>query len=325
MQLKSLYCRCNGRSDNPLDHFEKAKCGSAPPGSPERWPIEWLRKLIQNASADKYHAEGRITATRIIGCPRESAILDNKQIAYDPRGGNNAFHGTLLHKVLEDMEAPGEYKEVTIPPFPFGGVMLEGKCDRVASDFSVIKDWKTHAESSQGWKFKDFNEGKQDLEGAIQANIYRIGIAKSILKIEPDKYRPTLILVHGANTAHGGVPWFEWEQPILTEEQILKMRPHDDREHPGTQPFTVAELIKQHVDFAVAKESLDPKKGNATGQIDNIIANMPLVGKNMWAWRWNKAARAKQRLEFGDKCTRYCTAARECFELERRAGRNVPE
>jgi hypothetical protein len=241
------------------------------------------------------------------------AILDNKElIGADIRGGNAAFWGTLAHREMEQRARPGAYQEVTIPPFEFGGVMVEGKVDHVSGNFKIIKDWKTHNESSQGFKFGAYEKGGLDPEGAAQLNIYRIGIAKAILKTEPSEYKPKLLLVHGANVPHGKVPWFEAEQPIMSEEQVLALRPFDDEKHPQTQPFTVRELMGQLVDAN--------RRIAAGEEADGVIASIPLVGKNVWAWRWNKSTRQKERLAVGDKCTKYCAAKRACDEIALAAG-----
>lgn len=307
MKIKSLYCPCNERTDNPLDHYEREDCGAVPLGKPERVPLEWITAVLAQATSDKYHADGRLTATRILGCPRESVILDNKEIVYDVRSGNQTYHGTLLHRELERCARPGAYQEIVIPPFQLGDYFVEGRTDRVAGDFSVIKDWKSHSENSQRFKYEYFMKGERDPEGAAQLNIYRIGIAKSVLKVEPMEYRPKLVLVHGANVAFDGVPWFEAEQPVLSEEQILALRPFDDAKHPGTQPFTVRELMKQHVDATTRIKAGEP--------IDDVIKSMPMVGQNVWAWKWNKAARSHVRQAIGDKCLKYCVAAEACMGL----------
>lgn len=308
MRVKSLFCACNGRTDNPLDHFQREGCGAAAKGAIERWPLEWLLALLRQATSDKYHAGGRITATRVLGCPRETIILDNKEIeGLDVRGGNAAFWGTLAHREMEALAAPGVYQEITIPPFEFGGVMVEGKVDRVSGDFSVILDWKTHNETSQGFKFDNYAKGGLDAETAAQLNIYRIGIAKAVLKVDPVTYRPKLIAAHGANVPHGKVSWFEAEAPIMTEEALLAMRPFDDDKHPGTQRYTMKELMEQLVDANAAITRGEP--------VDSVISAMPLVGANVWAWRWNKQSRTRERLRVGDKCTKYCSAKRECDRI----------
>lgn len=323
MQIRSLYCPCNERTDNPLDHYEREDCGAVAPGRPERWPLECLLAILEGAQSDKYHSGGRLTATRILGCPRETMILDNKAIVYDVRNGGAAFFGTLMHERMARLARPGAYKEIVIPPFEFGGYQLEGKTDRVKGDFSEIKDWKGHSEQTQNFKYKRFMEGKVDHEGAAQLNIYRIGIAKSVLHIDPAEYRPRLVLVHGANVSWGSPPWFEAEQPIMSEEEILAMRPFDDDENPMTQPYTVRELMEQHIE---AQKRIDSIKASGltesakAREIDNIIADMPMVGRNVFVWKYNRKTRRREKLPCGDKCTKYCAAVRDCFALEQTKG-----
>lgn len=321
MRIRSIYCACNERSDNPLDHYETTNCGAAAPGRPERIPLEWIRSVLAAESGDTFHADGRLTATRILGCPRETAILDNKDVPFDVRRFNSIHWGTVLHAELARHAKEGDYKEVAIPPFPFGGYELQGTFDHVRADFRLLKDWKTHGENKQGWSYKDFIKGKPNREGAAQLNLYRIGIAKSVLKVEPDSYRPTLLLVHAANVAHDGVPWYEQECPIMSEEQILALRPHDDDEHPLTQPYTVAELMQQLAEFDRKRRLLTPADGNYNEAVSRLIAEMPMVGAGVWAWKWNSRARRKEKLAIGDKCTKYCAARDICMGLERAAGR----
>ena len=270
-------------------------------------PLEWITSILEAATSDKYHAGGRMTATRVLGCPRESVILDNKEIVYDVRSGNQTKHGSMLHREMERCARPGTYQEIVIPPFEFGGYMLEGRTDKVAGDFSMIKDWKGHSENSQKYKYEKFVKGASDPEGAAQLNLYRIGIAKTVLNRPPEDYRPKLILVHGANTSFDGIPWYEQECPIMSEEQILNLHSFDDDQNPGTQPFTVRDLMDQ---FATAH-----KRITAGEDVDAVINDMPLVGQNVWAWKWNKKTRSRTRVPIGDKCLKYCVAAETCMGI----------
>lgn len=319
MKIRSLYCACNERTDNPLDHYEKVDCGATPLGRPERMPLEWIRAILTNAQGDGRHTDGKMTATRVLGCPRETMIKDYHPIVYDVRSGNSTYHGTILHKALEE-NARADYRaEVEIPEFEFGGYRVSGYSDVVAANGALIKDWKGHAETSHGFKYERFKKGKLDVEGAAQINLYRIGLAKA-RGVDPGTYRPKLLLVHGANVRHGSEPWFEAEQPIMSEGQILALRPFDDEDHPGTQPYTVADLMKQHAeaDKAIKAVLANPRlvAADKTVAVDRIIAAMPLVGKNVWRWRWNKAVRRKEKQAVGDKCAKYCAAARDCAWLQ---------
>ena len=307
MKIKSLYCACNERTDNPLNHYAQSDCGAAPPGRPERLQLEQINAILADAQGDKYHAGGRLTATRILGCPRETLILDNKEIVYDVRQGLTTWHGTVKHRALKEHAIPGSYPEIRIAPFPFGEFEIEGVTDKVSADFKVIRDWKFHSQTSQGFKYERFRKGTTDPEGAAQLNIYRIGIAKSILKVAPEEYRPRLVLVHGAEVKYGEVGSFEAEQPLMSEAEVLALRPFDDEREPGTQPHTVKAIMQMLADATTAIR--------AGVDVDQVIREVPMVGRNVWVWKWNKQSKRRERLAIGDKCTKYCNAKRACFEL----------
>lgn len=307
VKIKSLYCACNERDDNPLDHHAQVDCGAAPVGSSERLPLELINAILRQAERDTYHAAGRITATRGLGCPREVLILDYIPISYDVRRGLTTWHGTIKHKAMHEAGLPGHYQEIVIPPFPFGDFTLEGATDKVKGDFSQITDWKFHSESSQGAKISRLGKGEVDWEGAAQLNIYRIGIAKTVLKVDPDIYRPRLVLVHLAETKAVGVPAFEWAAPIMTEEEILALRPHDHERFAYTQPYTVAQIL------AYLQEAVTAIKSGVAPDV--AIAQVPLVGKAMWAMQWDPKGKRWIKKEWGLKCTTYCAAKVECMRI----------
>lgn len=314
MKIETLFCPCNGRSDNPIDHYQTTDCGATEPGNPNRIPLEWIKGILEHAQGDTYHADGRLTATRILGCPLETLILDSTPVkGYDVRDGNATFWGQQFHKILERFATPGSYPEIKIDPFPFGQYEVQGRTDKVAADFTIIKDWKGHSESKQEWSYKDFVKGLPEHEESAQLNIYRIGIAKSVLKVDPDSYRPKLLTVHGAWTKKAGTPWYEREHPIMTEAQILALRPHDEVDAPFTQPHTVADIMKMLVEGRARIDAGEP--------IDKVITDLPMVGANIWAWKWNPKAKRKERQPLGLKCTDYCAAAATCLGAQRAAGR----
>ncbi len=297
----------------PLDHYEPTSNDGTCRRPP--FPVEWIRGILRRAGDDAFHAGGRITATRLLGCPRQTILCDTRSIAVDVRKMHSADSGSRLHaSMLEDAD-PGAYTEIAIPGAPLFGVKIGGRVDTVRSDLSEIRDWKFHGEKSQGFKRSRRDKGLPDRELAAQLNIYRLLIARSVLHVPDNEFRPRLTGWHLAMTgaprgrieppptprgARGWVPeeppppGMAFECPIMTEDEIARLRPFDDDNAPGTQPYTVREIVGMYVAYR------DAVAGGADPDAA-LKAHVPLVGRGVWR---------------GTMCSRYCIALEECDKVE---------
>lgn len=242
---------------------------------------------------DRFHSGGRITATRLLTCPREVAILDSIPITYDPVRGHSAYIGTLVHKDMEEGGEPGEYTEIEVPPPGCDppivcGIPMRGKIDDVSAPLDGIGDYKFHGDRSYNFKA---DRGGVSPELRAQLSIYKYAIERSV----PGANIKRLWCWHGAMTAatNGTGPWFDVEVPPMTEEEILNLRPLDDERKPGKQPYTVRDFIKMYADHAErVANGMDVRES---------IKLIPLVGRPMFG---------------GKKCTNYCSAMFQCNEME---------
>ena len=309
MEITGFRCPC--KTDRnvvlPLDHYSSGAC-TAPPG-----PMEWIASMLAGVASDD-HKGGRITATRLLRCPRQEILADEVPLAIDVRRLHSLRAGTMWHKEMARHPRADSNYEVSLGPAEVLGIPLSGRLDRVSKDWGEIEDWKTHAESSMGFKWRDARGGKLDRELAAQLNLYRILIAKSILKVDPAEYKPRLIGWHLAMVRaqpgpgepppkpgkNGKMPElpppsaFRVVLPIMSEEDIGRLRPFDSEDAPGTQPYSVSDIVAMYVAYQWARS-------NGMSREEALKRHVPLVGRGIWR---------------GTCCTRYCAALEECDKVE---------
>lgn len=281
MDIKGFKCPCSENTVPPT-HYEKGECKSPP------MPLAWIKSILETQAGD-YHKGNVITPTRLLTCPREQAILDNADggTVLDVTSMNAIHWGNVMHKELERMAHASGYAEVRIPPEGADppmicGVPIIGKVDIVSKDYKVIGDYKTHSEYAQKWVS---NSAK--IEDTVQLNFYRIGIAKSVLNVDPREYLPDLVIWHGAMaSANGPAPWIRARAKIMTEEEILAVKPKG-----ATR--TVADFIQTYQNFH--------KELKLGVPVQDAIKRMPLDGRPMMR---------------GKKCLMYCLAKGPCDQLE---------
>lgn len=279
MLIKSLYCPCNNRSDNPIDHYARGVCPNPPV------PLPLARGIVNSIQGDTVHRDLNITVTRCLTCPRQVAIEDTIPVVLDVRRHLSTYEGSVTHRDLQKNAPPGSYTEVEIPPQgqtppTFLGVQIRGTIDFVTSDLTEIHDYKKHSETAQRLKYE---RGGADRELTAQLNMYRILLEK----VTPAQIK-RLIVWHGAMVSAKGPPaWFRIEMPFMTEEEIGKLKPHGGE-------LTVQELVEEYHDF--------DERINVGGlDIESAVRQMALVGRKMWR---------------GEKCRRYCAVKEKCDEIE---------
>jgi len=311
MQITGFRCQCktDPQAILPLDHYSSGAC-PAPP-----FMAEWITTMLMGLAGDTEHCDGKITATRLLGCPRQSILSDEIPLALDVRRLHSGQAGTSWHKAIREggARADSQY-ELRLPSTELFGVEVSGRCDRVSLDWSEIEDWKTHGESSMGFKWRNAKSGRVDRELAAQLNLYRLIIARLILKVPDAEYRPRLIGWHmamvraqrgpgepppkpgykGRMPEEPPPPGFRVTLPIMSEDEIGRLRPFDDEDSPGMQPYSVRDIVKMYVDYRAARVA------GAT-LTDALRAHVPLVGRGVWR---------------GTMCTRYCAALEACNEVE---------
>ena len=284
-RIKSLYCPCEGRSFPP-DHYTSGACSNPP------MPLAAIRSILLSEEADKFHAGGRITITRLLTCPREIAIADNCDIdGVDIRTFDSRRKGSVIHADLQAHAAKG-YAELEFPqegrPAPtLLGEPVSGRVDNVSADFSIIEDYKSHSELS--YKMKGIPEGGPDNDTA-QLNIIRVLIARGVLDIPPEGYRPKLVIWHTAQTSAGRPPWIPIEHPYMSEEEIGEFKP-------CRGDYTVTQILGYYRQFR-----FDMEMGV---DLDVALRQIPLVGRG---FKFGKKP--------NQKCLVYCTMKGYCDGLE---------
>jgi len=278
MNIKSLSCPCNGRTDNPLDHYSSGAC--------TRFPglMGWICSILSEQQDDRIHRNLTITTTRLTqSCAREVVLLDTHEVeGFDWRRANSLHWGNILHADLHKHAPPGYYAEVRVPPpgkdAPIVlGLPLRGTLDCVTADLGTVIDYKSHSEKKQATTVK-YPPGP---EVVAQLSVYGMMLQRSY-----DVPMPRLIIQHGAMVSAGGVPWYEMEVQPMTEEAILALRPF------GGQ-YTVADRVAAYKQFSADIEAGVPLREAAK--------RVPLMGRTMFK---------------GSKCLKYCFAKKLCDDLE---------
>lgn len=281
LRIEGFYCPCEARVFPP-DHYTSKACTKLP------MPMPAIRSILLSEADDTFHASDRVTVTRLLGCPRETLILDNVPVIIDIRKFDSRRKGTVIHADLQK-HAIGGYAEVQFPrpgqPAPhFLGEPVSGRVDYIADDFSQIEDYKSHAESKQWTKAKPRGTPDND---AAQLNIIRILVARGVLDVDPETYRPKLIGWHTAQTARHGPPnWIPVEAPYMSEDDVAAYKPLGGS-------VTVAENLAAYRQF---------RADRAAGMsMDDALRRLPLAGRRMLR---------------GSKCSDYCSALDYCNKLE---------
>jgi len=263
-------------------------------------PLEWVVSIVEDRVGDSYHAGQRMTATRCLGCPREALLADGTDYVFDPAAANSPHWGTAIHEKISRNKS-SQYFEVRfgVPGdrLPAArlfrgemglvgteGIVLCGKIDKITLGYGGIHDYKLHSESSQRFKGRD---NKTDWTTAAQLNIYRHSLEQveeaAIGKVQE------LIAYHGAMTARRGPrPWIPEVLPLLSEEQILDIKP-------GGGVHTVREIIREYQLFFRRQHDGVPFKEN--------VKQVALVGRSMYN---------------NTKCTDYCQPGikKQCDDVE---------
>ena len=296
MPIVALVCPCTpGRL--PLDHFKNG-CKGIDGGM--KMPLAWARRIVRGRLSDRYHADGRLTTTRLLTCPRETLIQDLLPVVFDVRAANSLEWGTAIHSHLETEPEEDQYVEIrfggpgdALPParlfaglggLPEDGILICGKVDHVTLGYGEIHDYKCHGESSQRFKAS----GKLDETTAVQMNIYRKALEQVVVGATAGCFQ-RLIAYHGAMTAaRGPEPWIPQVQPMMTEEEILNTRTSGGAS-------TVREHIEDYIGFTA--------RAAAGVELRENLKLLPLRGRTMYGKK---------------KCSDYCMPGTkaECDGLE---------
>ena len=306
MKPVAYFCPCV-QGAVPLDHWSAFKCKALP------MPLGWIIGITKGMD-DPDHSGGKITATRILDCPRKVLIEDfvrpraddpNFGLVFDPRRFNSARFGSVVHADIAANTPGGAYKEVRFPlpgqepvSLDFGeGVVqtISGAVDYLAPDTICIEDYKTHSETAH--KFK-WNRKSAEPELRAQFSIYKTLVERCIEGAQVTQMR----VWHGAQTSakHPAPSWFQLEVPPLALEDIGAMRPFGALQN-------VRSIIKmlQFGLTGIAAIGAPPDSTEWYDEFNAIVGQLPMVGETMFN---------------GEKCPTYCGAAQPyCYRVAGRA------
>ena len=289
MNIVGIKCRCSTEALSP-DHYLRSECADPP------MPFPWLMAILQRNLNDKTHRDNNLTVTRILGCPRATAIDDNLPNVVDLKHFNSPTWGTAIHEFMERHTPPGTFTEIVFPregqeaPMVLG-VKLRGTLDVLSGNTVVMEDYKCTSESSM--RFRWNRKSTADPEVRAQCSLYKI-IAEKCL---PGTVIKEAVIWNGAMTSAKCVapPWFKVPVDWMTEHEIGEMRPHGAN-------YTVNELIAQHLQFQKELAEVTEPEGDARfDAVAKLIGKMPMVGRPMWN---------------GAKCENYCASKETCYGIE---------
>ncbi len=298
MKIDKLYCPCDEQT-HEIEHYTHMECPD-PPG-----PFPLLMAILDVNANDKAHTGNKLTATRLTGCPRASAIQDNVMCRYDIRHSFSTIWGTAMNELMDRHTPEGLVAQMTLPPaflfkrqFPPNGVLVGGTPDLLPADFSGVYDYKCHSGKAQYMKFTK----PAAIELSAQVSLY----AHLLKQAKPEALPVKFVAWHGAMKAAADKfpPWFPQELQFLTEDEIAALRPYGGR-------YTVAEHIGMFRRFhgkvdAINLKYREAEEGDQLNEqrqqeIEEAIREIPLVGRDVWR---------------GAKCNLYCDVKWDCDRIE---------
>jgi len=281
------------RTKVPFGYFDKdCTLHGRPAASP------WMCRAAElQVESDVRHAGLDITATRMLGCPRQTYIEVMFDYWLDPKKLELRVRGTAGHAGAEAALNPDVwYTEVSEPVRltivgNVGGYGYSMKCDALRKDLSEIVDFKFPMDFSLSRRGK---VAKGD--HTAQLNLARIGLAQQQWALDAG-YNPDKVLLTlwdhaiGKNEGAVGLPADHWD-----EEQLLAYRP-------GGAEYTVEQILAMH-SWAQQEHANTP--ANETVEVrERIASQIPLVGLPMFG---------------GQKCGQYCDVEPVCSGLRRKYG-----
>ena len=274
MPISAVLCPACGKQ--PTDHFELGPCPLSPS---ER---NWYGWTINHELADNLHADGHITPTRLLTCPRKTLLEDYTPYTLNPLWHNSTAVGTKIHEATS--RSPLRLKG------KLWGLDIEGECDnyeQLPDGTWWIDDTKSHGDNTASRILSDPN-GPSD-EYKVQFGIYAI-LFEQQTEDMGEKCVVTRLTASHFSPLYRYSEYFEFkvvEVPIMGEDWIGNVRPLGN-------PFTVKQLAGFYQNALAAIKEIGLKfnklAANSTGfkvaDIDlgvgeAIASCVPKVGAEM--------------------------------------------
>lgn len=285
------------RAKVPFDHFDS--CTHGPRGGAAYSPF-LARLAARKEAGDVRHSTLDLTATGIMGCPRELYLTRTTGYYVDPSKMAAMHRGTALHGVMADAERgldPAVWSTEGTDPVrhdlrgDIGPFKVSALADAWRRDLTEIADAKFPKDWSVKFRSKD---GKARVENSVQLNVERHLMAQQPWAVA-EGYDPATVRLtvwdHGIGANEGPM---SQQCDHMTVEEMLAVRPWGSA-------LTIHDQASLLVEIKTAHEALTP--GDADGK-ERLAASIPLVGQPMFN---------------GSKCAG-CGVKERCDELVRQFG-----
>lgn len=323
----------------PLNYFDyDTSCDGRPAFSPAL-----ARFAAHKAQHDERHRTLNLTATRCLGCPRQTFL--NVLFPYypNPRKSALADRSSMLHEGLARWWNPEVYFAEGVANTVLHGTLFglslslqldvmkyvrdtgnDAHADKARppriveiADNKFGRDWSSAYRDKPG--FGVAAAGKSKFDHALQLNIIRLVLAQQPWAIEGG-FDPESVLLTVYDYAEGrddglGVPL---KCDHMTEEQVRNAKPaiaqpwekrHDP--HTYARAATVEEIVREHA-WAQYRYSQIPEGMRSRGEracIEEAVAPTRLIGAlGMFG---------------GQMCDKYCDSKETCDALVRKYGANL--
>lgn len=302
-----------------LDHFDRDTAGLK---GRSAWPPWAARCVAASIKGDKRHT-GTITttATRCLGCPRETFIQAAFDYAVNPATRFLMDRGTMLHGVAAEHSPPnyltehGEGREQLTLSGELFGTKVSALLDGVRRDdgpVTEIFDHKFPMDWSVRYRGKKFPDERQQyvtavgkcseswakFDHAMQLNIARLLLAQQPWAVDAG-YDPdnVLLTIWDYGIGKNAYP-IALEAPHIDEAKMFKARP-------GGGKFAVEEIV--FILGAVQDEwNAIPEAERTEERREEMAAQIPLVGQ--------------EGMFGGQKCGSYCDVEGICSRIVRERG-----
>ena len=296
------------RDEVGFDHFDTCTHGIQGRAAASPW---LSNSAAHGIASDLRHQGTDMTATRLLGCPREVYIQSLFDYYIDPDACAVRDRGTSLHReAAKHMNSKLFMTELTDPVrMTVAGHLFPDTFDDypdgvpISALLDCIRRWSADTNPEIiDWKFpKDWSvpyRTRPKPEHAVQLNVQRLLLSQQDwakeLEFEKDKCNLT-IWDHGIGKPDGPRPL---PQEHMTEDQILKVK-----------PFGGIYTIRDIVQTWIAAQELHKAAGDpssASTACTGVACAIPLVGESMM---------------HGAKCMQYCDVSKTCERITAERGR----
>lgn len=299
------------RTEVPFDHFDHCTAK----GGRSAFPPWAGSQMAAGVLGDVRHSGIAITATGIMGCPRQRFLNMTQDYYVDPTWSFAAARGTALHSTAARHLNPEVwYSEATDPVrmeligrlwkgqfeqdgdlVTADGVRVSALTDGIRRDMTEILDWKFPKDWSVRYRNKD---GTAKPEHKVQLNEARLLLAQQEWAIksgyDPDNVMLTL-WDHALGATDGPMAL---SAAHMSDMDMLDMSTGPDSE------YQIGEVIEQSIkDY---RWWLGEQESKTKEKVEEYAASIPCMGE------------AKFR---GTGCQKYCACRSVSAKLMRKYGR----